>query len=350
MEVWIAYLLVAIGMTLLCTGTTLALAAILEHRLVVKSQNLSYLKPVDLGSSVIVAFIVATPITAKIRPLAGDREEVLVVLTVLAVLLVVELVGSLRGMLPSWHLGAEISAAVVIWSTGMGVALVSSAIVNILLTVLWFVVIINAFSLMDHPVGLASGTTVITCLTLFAIASTNGQILVSTLTIGLAGCSFGFCIAILRNQRQLMGSGSIRVVGFLVAFLSIQIDGPVNREESVANALLPLVILSFVLFNLFLSLAVKFVAKSSRSSNGGAGFSDQLIVTGLSPITLRNIHYSLMSVVAVLSYIIHRLDSIVGPLFVGMIGITYVGCGLFFIRVFLNTENENLDVADYKQN
>jgi len=338
-DIWWAYLWVLVGTTLLCTGLTLTLSTVVDHWLVPRPRGRLYPNVADLGSSVIVVFIVAILATSNLRPLTAGREGILVLLAVLAVLLTVELTGTLRGMFPSWHIGAEISATVIICSTGMGVQLVSSRTFNILLSIIWVVTIVNAFSLTDRLPGFAAGATVITGLTLFSIASTNGQILVSTLAIGLAGCTLGFCIATSRKKLRLMGHGSIRTVGFLIAFLSIQIDGPINREESIANAILPIVICSYVLFYFALSIVASLLAKISWPPSNLNGFSDQLFVTRLSSPMVTTCHLSSMFIIGLLSYAFHHNDTFIGSILLSFIGVICITSGSILTKVLLRTHN-----------
>lgn len=303
-------------------------------------QNRHQVLTIDLSSSVIVTFIIAVPATSIMRPLAGGREELFVVLAVLAILLVVELVGNAWVMLPSWHLGAEIAGAVVVSSTGLGIVLTKFEAVNIALTILWFVTIAYAFKLVDRPIRLAAGTATIACLTLFALASANGQILVSTLAIGLVGCISGFLIQATRNGKLHLGESTIRVIGFLIAFLAIQIDGPVNRVEGLVNALMPILICSFVLFNLSLVTVSRLLAGDSQAPPGRGGVSGELLAIGLPPPTVRSWSFSIAGAVGVFSYMIYRLDPAVEMLLTGTLGLAYLVGGVLLIRASLHTENQ----------
>ena len=340
-EVWWAYLLVLVGTALLSAGLTSTAMRTASLWITADLQNLRHGLARDLGgSSIVAAFVVAVPVTSKIRPLAGGREEIFAVVAVTVLLLVAGLVGDSRRMLPSWHLGAEIAAAVVISSTGLGIALVSSDTVNLFLNILWFVAIANAFKLIDHPIGLAVGVATITCLTLFALASTNGQVLVATLSIGLAGSTAGFFIHAIHNNGVLPGDSSTRTIGFLIAFLSIQVDGPVDRIEGLVNALMPILVCSLVLFNLSWVSVARLLARGSPAQARQGGVSHELLAMGLGSSAIRGWSFFIAGALGVLSYVIYRIDQAVGTLLTGLIGLAFLIGGVLLVKASLNREHQ----------
>ena len=339
-EVWWAYLVVLVGTALLCAGLTSTAMRTAGLWITTDLQNRHQGLTRDLGgSSIVVAFVVAVPVTSKIRPLAGGREEIFAVVAVTVLLLVVGLVGDSRRMLPSWHLGAEIAGAVVISSSGLGIALVNSDTVNFFLNILWFVAITNAFKLINHPIGLATGVATVTCFSLFALASTNGQVLVATLSIGLAGSTAGFFSHTIHKDEVLPGESSTRTIGFLIAFLAIQVDGPVNRIEGLVNALMPILVCSFVLFNLSWVIVARLLARGSTAQTRQGGVSHELLAIGLRPSAVKGWSFFIAGAVGVLSYVIYRIDQTAGMLLTGLIGLAFLIGGVLLVKASLRTED-----------
>jgi UDP-GlcNAc:undecaprenyl-phosphate/decaprenyl-phosphate GlcNAc-1-phosphate transferase len=340
-EVWWAYLLVLVGTGLLSAGLTSTATRTASLWIMADLQNLRHGLAHDLGgSSIVAAFVVAVPVTSKIRPLAGGREEIFAVVAVTVLLLVVGLVGDSRRMLPSWHLGAEIAGAVVISSSGLGIALVSSDTVNLFLNILWFVAIANAFKLIDHPIGLATGVATVTCFSLFALASTNGQVLIATLSIGLAGSTAGFFSHTIHKDEVLSGESSTRTIGFLIAFLAIQVDGPVNRIEGLVNALMPILVCSLVLFNLSWVIVARLLARGSPTQARQGGVSHELLAMGLGSSAIRGWSFFIAGALGALSYVIYRIDQAAGTLLTGLIGLAFLIGGVLLVKASLNREHQ----------
>tara|TARA_Y100000294_G_C8556621_1_gene337426 strand:+ start:331 stop:1530 length:1200 start_codon:yes stop_codon:yes gene_type:complete len=338
-EVWWAYLLVLAGSAMLCAGLTTAQYWILHVGATSNLENRRHTLVSDLGSSVVVALCIALPLSSLIHPLAGVREKIFVLLAVLLILLCAEVFGSSYRMLPSWHIGAEISGAFIIWSTDMGIALVRSATVNLILTILWIVIIANAFKLLNRSIRITTGIISITCLTIFVITSTNNQIAISTLAIGLVGCISGFYIKTTRTGDYILGNGSVKVIGVFIAFLAIQIDESVSREESITNALTPILVCSFILFNLSLVVIYALLSRGHQMSPSIGGFSQQLLSLGLSSSAVRTWSYSIATTVGIVAYLIHRLSQTMRLILTGTLIAAYLAGGTMYIIAFYATKN-----------
>jgi len=337
-EVWWAYLLVLAGSAMLCAGLTTAQYWILRVGATSNLESRRHTLVSDLGSSVVVALCIALPLSSLIHPLAGVREKIFVLLAVLLILLCAEVFGNSYRMLPSWHIGAEISGAFIIWSTDMGIALVKSATVNLILTILWIVIIANAFKLLNHSIRITTGIISITCLTIFLITSTNNQIAISTLAIGLVGCISGIYIKPTRTRGCLLSNSSVGVIGVFVAFLAIQINESVSREESITNALMPILVCSFILFNLSLVVIYALLSRGQQMSPSIGGFSQQLLSLGLSSPAVRGWSYSIATVVGIVTYMIYRLSPSIGLLLSGtLIAIYFIGSIMYIIAFYTTT-------------
>src|SRR3954454_15695024 len=72
------------------------------------------------------------------------------------VLFVVGTVDDKRNLSPSVRLVIEIVAAAALWNYGLGWAIFGSDLLNIALTVIWVVGLVNAFNLMDNMDGAAA--------------------------------------------------------------------------------------------------------------------------------------------------------------------------------------------------
>ncbi len=159
------------------------------------------------GVAIVVTFASAVVIVSELWPPNSGQNELVVVLGAAVFLALVGLVDDLRYLSPLWRIVAEIAAAVAVWEVGAGVVVTASDTLNMGLTVLWFVGLTNAFNLLDNMDGLTAGIAAITGLTIFAIATNQGQFLVAALAIALAGCGVGFLRHNFHPARIYMGDG-----------------------------------------------------------------------------------------------------------------------------------------------
>lgn len=89
------------------------------------------------------------------------------------------------------------------------------------LTVLWFIVIINAFNFLDNMDGLSAGIACI-CLFFFAVCGLlAGQVLVPALACVFLGAIGGFLIFNFPPAKIFMGDAGSLVVGYAIAVISV---------------------------------------------------------------------------------------------------------------------------------
>ena len=198
------------------------------------------------GIAIVVTFVIAVILMSVLWPPHTGRGELLGVLTIAVLLAAVGLIDDLRQVSPLWRLVAEVSAASIVWSLGNGTAVTSVEAVDLILTVLWFVGVTNAFNLLDNMDGLAAGLAAISSMTVFAVAGTSGQFLVAGLAVALAGCTVGFLRLNFHPARIYMGDGGALFIGFLVAYLGIKLRFEGGR---LVSALVPIFACSAAVFD-----------------------------------------------------------------------------------------------------
>jgi UDP-GlcNAc:undecaprenyl-phosphate GlcNAc-1-phosphate transferase len=261
--------------------------------------------------------------------------ELLVVLAMAVFLALVGLVDDVRQVPPLWRIVAEIVAAVVIWSVGTGVIVTTSEPVNMGLTVLWFVGITNAFNLLDNMDGLAAGIAAIASLTIFAIATTNGQFLVAGLAVGLAGCTVGFLRHNFHPARIYMGDGGSLFIGFLVAYLGIKLQFQGGR---LLSALVPVLVCSVAIFDTTLVTISRLATGRSPFLGGQDHVSHRLVHLGLPvPIAVGTIYFGATGI-GILTYVVSGVDPRSAWVLTTMIGVTLAVVGGYLLTVPAYTE------------
>ena len=136
-----------------------------------------------------------------------------------------------------------------------------NAFVNITLSLLWIVVMVNAFNLLDILDGLAGGISIINIFVffLFGIFTNNHFVLL------IASCLFGVLFAFLRYNlppaRMFMGDAGSQLLGFAQAVMAVSLSfAPAGRE---VGLVIPLVILAVPLFDLLFVIFMRLRQKKS---------------------------------------------------------------------------------------
>ena len=282
------------------------------------------------GLAIIMAFAAAVLVVTVLQPPHSGTDELLFVLALAVFLSLIGLMDDLRDVSPVWRVAIEIMAAVVVWSLDSGVAVTGVEMLDLGLTVLWFVGITNAFNLLDNMDGLAAGLAAITSLTVFVVASANGQFLVAALAVGLAGCTVGFLRHNFYPARIFMGDGGSLFIGFLVAYLCIKLRLETGRMMS---ALVPVLACSVAILDTTLVTVSRLVAGRSPFQGGQDHVSHRLVKLGLPvPYAVGTIYLGAVGV-GVLTYVVSGSDPTSASVLAGMVGVTLVMVGGVLLRV-----------------
>jgi UDP-GlcNAc:undecaprenyl-phosphate GlcNAc-1-phosphate transferase len=95
-------------------------------------------------------------------------------------------------------------------------------VVDLALTIVWTVGVINAFNLMDNLDGACGTVTAVAASGIGALAAIKGQVMVAALAFALAGACVGFLRWNLTGPAKIfLGDGGSMPAGFLIAALAI---------------------------------------------------------------------------------------------------------------------------------
>lgn len=344
---WLTYLLVFVSSASVCAVLTPGAIKVAVHRGMLdrRDRQVRSLPPPPIlgGGAIVVSFVIAVLAFIVTKPQVGPYEELGIVVALAAGLSLVGLVDDVRQLPSSWHVGAEIAAAVLVWSAGGGVTAASSEMVNLCLTVLWFFVVTNAFRFLDNTDGVAAGLTTITCLTLFAIGSASGQFIVAALSIGLAGSASGFLGYNWHPARVRMGDCGALFVGFLIAYLAIICDPAAPRG---LRALLGVAVCSYALLDTSLVVISRLSAGNSRFRGGTGNISDRLLGLGLPVPTAVKVAYVVATVIGILSFMISVTSPRLAWCLVGLVGLAMAVGGILLLVRSSHPADSNENFVD----
>jgi len=154
--------------------------------------------------------------------------------------------------------------------------------VSVVLTVAWFVVIINAFNFLDNMDGLSAGVAWL-CLAFFTICGLMaGQVLVPALACVFLGAIGGFWVFNFPPARIFMGDAGSLLIGYMLAVVSVLTTYYHSGHQTPPYALaMPLVILAVPLYDFVSVVAIRLAEGRSPLRGDQRHFSHRLVERGL---------------------------------------------------------------------
>lgn len=231
------------------------------------------------GIGIYGAFLIAILAAFLLKELYGSKLLGLIISSVL--IFILGLVDDLNDLRPSVKITGEILGIVILIFFGIAIKIAFLPIwVNILITILWVILITNAFNLLDIMDGLASGLIIIISLTLLCIAFINRDFFSSFILIALIGAHLGFLKYNYPPAKIYMGDAGSLVSGFLLAVVSINISyAPLDRPIALIT---PILALSLPIYDTFFLIIMRIKKHKPVFSKTNDHFALRLVTTGLS--------------------------------------------------------------------
>jgi len=307
MTFWFAFSLIAVAFVLSTLATPVARQLAERYRILDRpAKHKAHAKPTALLGGCAIFFAIAMPLVGSLAlvrywaatgipdwlpgqlrvhvPGAAARApQALGILIGAAVLHVLGLVDDRR------HLGAWLKlvvhaavAAAVVGLCNVRVLTVLGPTTSFILTVLWIVVITNAFNFLDNMDGLSVGVACICAAALFGGAAGMGQFFVSAWLCLLAGALLGFLPHNFPPARIFMGDGGSIVVGYLLAVLSclttyVRLDGP----QALHGVFAPLVLMAVPLYDMISVIVIRVREGRNPMIGDTRHFSHRLVRRGM---------------------------------------------------------------------
>ena len=197
------------------------------------------------------------------------------------------LVDDLRALSPWWKVAIESLAAVWLYAGGFGVHNLGlifrghslHSIYGLPLTVLWVLLITNAFNLIDGLDGLAAGSALFSTVVLLVLSLAVLNSLVAFLAAALAGATLGFLRFNFHPATIFLGDSGSLFIGFMLAALALA--GSQLAPTIVAVAI-PLVSLGFPILDVVLAVARRSLTGKPLFDGDGNHIHHKLLRRGFS--------------------------------------------------------------------
>ncbi len=177
-------------------------------------------------------------------------------------------------------------AGVLVIGFGMRVAEFLGESVSLAFSILWIVLIINAFNFLDNMDGLNAGVAAISAAILASAAMQSGQVFVPIVAWALVGTLLGFLAFNFPPATIFMGDAGSLVVGYFLAMLTVlttyQEFDPA-RGVMPYGVLVPVVVLAVPLYDVISVVLVRLRAGDSPFRGDRRHFSHRLTRRGMKP-------------------------------------------------------------------
>jgi UDP-GlcNAc:undecaprenyl-phosphate/decaprenyl-phosphate GlcNAc-1-phosphate transferase len=228
-----------------------------------------------LGGAAVAAGLVTVGILTT-----GASSQIFVILLGGLVLGVWGLLDDWVTVRPSVKLLVQGSAGVALWFADIRAGLFGVEVLDLALTVLWVVAVINAVNLLDNMDGLTAGVSAVAGFTFFGIAATRGDYLVASFALAVAGASLGFLRHNLPPATIFLGDAGALMLGFLLAALGLKLD--LVGENGFVRSAVPVLILGVPLFDMVLVIVDRLRGRRPVFRGGTDHSSHRLATLGLS--------------------------------------------------------------------
>jgi UDP-GlcNAc:undecaprenyl-phosphate GlcNAc-1-phosphate transferase len=202
------------------------------------------------GAAVYLAFVVALGVTYSFS------REVLALLLAGTMVVLLGLVDDIGAISPRAKFLGQGLAALVLIKAGIAIDIVwLPTALDLFLSLIWLVGIMNAVNLIDIMDGLAAGVSLVAALVLLAVALVNGNHEIAVLTATLAGSLAGFLRYNFQPARVYLGDTGSLFIGLNLGALAM-----IGRytEHNNVGVLVPLVILGVPIFDTLFVMYIRY--------------------------------------------------------------------------------------------
>jgi UDP-GlcNAc:undecaprenyl-phosphate GlcNAc-1-phosphate transferase len=191
------------------------------------------------------------------------------------------LVDDLRRMPAYAKLVSQLLIGCLVVLGGIRVALIQQEWLSIPLSVLWFVLVINAFNLLDNMDGLAAGVGAIAAGFCAVHALLAGQVVVATLAAIVSGVCVGFLFFNFPPAKIFMGDSGSHLLGLSLAVLALM--GSWRHSTQLLSILaIPTLVLAVPIFDTCFVTVQRLLHRQNPFVGGTDHVSHRLAILGLS--------------------------------------------------------------------
>ncbi|MBI4846185.1 MAG: undecaprenyl/decaprenyl-phosphate alpha-N-acetylglucosaminyl 1-phosphate transferase [Candidatus Omnitrophica bacterium] len=184
--------------------------------------------------------------------------------------------------------------------------------VNAGMSVFWIIIVANAFNLLDIMDGLSGSIALVNSLTFFIFGCLTGNCFVILVSVILAGVLIAFLRYNLPSAKVFMGDAGSQFLGFSQAVLAVSLSYASKGSE--VGLVIPLVILSIPLFDMFFVILMRLKQKKSVLQKSNDHFVFRMLQDGMSKgviLTVMVLLTIITNIAALLIYCVSNKSGII---------------------------------------
>jgi UDP-GlcNAc:undecaprenyl-phosphate GlcNAc-1-phosphate transferase len=219
------------------------------------------------GIAICLTFLIAAlaylPISRFLQTNFSTRNYLGILVPVLLIFLM-GVYDDLKPLKPKSKIAVQASAAILLYLGGFGIHYFGSLFgghiigraIDLPLTILWVLLITNAFNLIDGLDGLAAGSALISGIVVFAASLAGHNDLVTFLVVVLLGAILGFLPFNFQPASIFMGDSGSLFIGFLLSALSM---AGARKATTLAGVAIPLLAFGLAILDVALAISRRFL-------------------------------------------------------------------------------------------
>ncbi|MCP4649190.1 MAG: undecaprenyl/decaprenyl-phosphate alpha-N-acetylglucosaminyl 1-phosphate transferase [PVC group bacterium] len=277
------------------------------------------------GLALFLVFLSVIIVVNCMTPFAMGNKSFFALMSAIVVIVFFGAYDDLKELSPTVKLiGQCIAAAIVVFFTVHTEIIYFNNVINILLSIFWIVVVINAFNLLDILDGLAGGISFINIFTFFLFGVFTNNSFVIIVSVVLLGCLSAFLRYNLPPASIFMGDAGSQFLGFLQAVIVMALSFSSSGRE--IGLVIPFVILSIALLDLFFVILMRMKQKKPIFLKSNDHFVFRMLKCGVSQVNILRIMLIFALITNACALVIYRVSNVIGAgIFVVLL------CAFFFL-------------------
>lgn len=250
--------------------------------------------------------------------------------------LVLGLADDIMDLRPRWKIVWQVLIAAVAYHAGFRINALSFPFIGFIdmggfalpVTVLWFLLCMNAVNLLDGHDGLAAGACLFVGLTLMLVSINANNTLGAVLMASFAGSVLGFLVFNFPPARIYLGDSGSLLLGFLVAGLSLV--GTTMKAETAFSLLVPVVALGLPFFDTLYAIMRRVYARMPISMGDRGHIHHLLSRMGYSSRRVVLILYAVTLSLCSLAFVVTVMrNEVVLIIILGLVVVAFVAVRIF---------------------
>jgi len=220
-------------------------------------------------------------------------------------------------MRPILKLGFQAAVALFMVINGIRITFfVMNVFISSAATVIWIVVIINAFNFLDNMDGLCAGVAAIAALFFFFVSSTLEEFFISLMLIILAGSALGFLKYNFSPASIYLGDAGSMFIGYVMAVLTIMATFYSREHRTIFPVILPIIVLALPLYDMATVILMRMRRKIPVYKASPHHFSFRLLSLGMNQRGATLLIYLITFCIGIAAVLLPRVKGSTGAILI----------------------------------